>query len=254
MNASARPALPAAVYGRIVFGASAAIFGIASLLSHDSDLWQYLQAFPAPLGTVVAWCFAFAQVAGGLGMLLPRPPVRAAMLLGAVFGLFVLAQLALVAAAPAQPGQYVDLFEQLAVVCGAFAASALMQPERPPGVAVERALRVTFGVCTVSFAWAQVQYFNYTAGLVPAWIPPSQAFWTIFTTVAFVLAAVAALIDREARLALRLTALMVALFGVIVWVPRVVEQPATLSNWSEIALNFLIAASALLIGGLRSSP
>jgi len=43
--------------------------------------------------------------------------------------------------------------------------------------------------------------------------------WAILTTIAFALAAVATLINRQARLAIRLMALMLALFGVLVWIP-----------------------------------
>jgi hypothetical protein len=102
----------------------------------------------------------------------------------------------------------------------------------------------------VSFAWAQIVYLQYTASLVPAWIPPNQVFWTNFTTVAFALAALAMLINRQARLAMRLLAVMTALFGVLVWVPLIVAHPATLANWSEIGENYLIAAAAWLVADL----
>ena len=43
-------------------------------------------------------------------------------------------------------------------------------------------------------------------------------FWAILTTVAFGLAAIAILINWQARLAMRLMALTLGLFGVLVWV------------------------------------
>ena len=53
-------------------------------------------------------------------------------------------------------------------------------------------------------------YRHDTAALVPKWIPPNQMFWTILTTIAFALAAIAILINRQARLATRLMTLMLA--------------------------------------------
>ncbi len=70
-------------------------------------------------------------------------------------------------------------------------------------------------------------------------------FWTILTTVAFGLAAVAILINYRARLAMRMMALMLALFGMLVWVPRIVAHPEKLSNWTEISSNYLMTAAFL---------
>ncbi len=106
-------------------------------------------------------------------------------------------------------------------------------------------------MCAVSFAWAQVVYLQYTASLVPVWMLPNQVFWTNFTTVAFALAAAAMLINRLASLAMRLLGVMVALFGVLVWVPMIGAHPATLANWNEISENYLIAAAAFLVADIQ---
>ncbi len=53
-------------------------------------------------------------------------------------------------------------------------------------------------------------------------------------------------------LAMRLLATMTALFGLLVWVPMIAARSATLSNWSEISENYLIAAAAWLVADLQS--
>ena len=45
-------------------------------------------------------------------------------------------------------------------------------------------------------------------------------FWEMLTTIAFAIAAIAILTNRQARLAMHLMTLMLALFGVLVWVPH----------------------------------
>ena len=41
-------------YGRIVFGASAVLFGVIALMWHDSDTWQTLrQIWSLPFGTFI---------------------------------------------------------------------------------------------------------------------------------------------------------------------------------------------------------
>jgi hypothetical protein len=70
-------------------------------------------------------------------------------------------------------------------------------------------------------------------------------FWAIATTVAFALAAIAILIDRQARLAIRLMTLMVALFGVLVWIPRLYAHPEAHLSWPEFALTVLITGGCV---------
>ncbi len=75
-------------------------------------------------------------------------------------------------------------------------------------------------------------------------------FWAVLTTFAFGLAALAILINRQASLAARLTGLMVALFGVLVWIPHVVANPKAHFLWSECVLTFLVAGAVSTAGEL----
>lgn len=220
---------------RAVFGISAVLGGIIDLMWHDSHVWQLAGSAWAPLAVVVGWCFAIAQIAGGIAMFHPRSFRAAAIVLGVVYLVFTLQSAPRLIVAPLDPIPYVNMGEQFALVCGAMAIFAATPA------------RIGLGVCAVSFAWAQVVYLQYTASLVPTWIPPNQVFWTNFTTIAFALAAIAMLVNVRARLAINSMALMMALFGVLVWVPHIVARPAELSNWNEIATNYLMTGAALLV-------
>ena len=56
-------------YGRIVFGASAVLFGVIALMWYDADTWQALrQIWRLPFGTIIGGCLMTAQIAGGIGM------------------------------------------------------------------------------------------------------------------------------------------------------------------------------------------
>jgi len=126
-----------------------------------------------------------------------------------------------------------NFFEQFTLVTG---AALVWAPE-----ALRRIGRILVGVCALSFALYQAFYLQYTATLVPAWLPPSQMFWTVATTVAFALAALALLIDRLALLATRLMTAMIVGFGLLVWVPKLLADPRSHSNWNEFVENFAIA-------------
>src|SRR5947209_2936231 len=241
------------LYGRIVFGASAVLFGVIALMWHDSDTWQSLrQIWRLPFGAIIGGCLMIAQIAGGIGIQYARTVRLASVVLGVVYSLFSLACLPGIIAAPAIYAQYGSFFEQFSLLCGAIALYAATETNAARAVMFGRMARLGFGVCAISFALSQMFYLRVTADLVPKWIPPNQMFWAILTTIAFALAAIAILINHQARLAIRLMTLMLALFGVVVWIPRLIAHPEAHLNWSEFALTFLIAGAAWMLADLKS--
>src|SRR5208282_1398951 len=110
--------------------------------------------------------------------------------------------------------------------------------------------RILLGICVASFTLEQAIYLGATANLVPKWVPPSQMFWAVTTTVLFALAAVALLANRMALLATRLLTVMVVSFGLLVWVPLILSDPHNHTNWSENAETFAIAGAAWILADL----
>jgi hypothetical protein len=241
-------------YGAIVFGASALLFGVIALMWHDADTWQSMaNIWKWPFGSVIGGILMVAQIAGGIGLPFPRTARSAAILLGVVYVFFSLACIPDILAAPATYLPYGNFFYQVSLVCGALAAYAATEKDAPQAAALGRLARLGLGLCTGSFALSQIFYLQLTAGLVPKWIPPGQMFWTVLTTIAFALAAIAILINRQARLALRLMTVMLVLFGVLIWVPALIAHPEAHFNWSEFAENFLAAGAVWLVADLRST-
>jgi len=242
-----------ALYGRIVFGASAVLFGVIALMWHDSDTWQTLsQIWSMPFGTIVGGCLMIAQIACGIGMQYPRSARLASIVVGVVYLLFSLACIPGIIAAPTIYAQYGSFFEQFSLLCGAIALYAQTEANEARATAFGRVARLGLGLCAISFTVSQMVYLYVTADLVPKWIPPNQMFWAILTTIAFALAAIAILINRQARLAISPMALMLALFGVLVWIPLLIAHPEAHLNWSEFSLNFLITGAAWMVADLRS--
>src|SRR5262249_6153147 len=93
----------------------------------------------------------------------------------------------------------------------------------------------------------QALLLRETAGLVPKGIPPNQMFWAFLTTIAFALAAVAIILNRAARPAMLMMALLPGLFGVLAWVPHVVAHPQAHFHWFEYVLTFLTAGAAWMV-------
>ncbi len=237
----------------MVFGAAAVLFGVIALMWYDADTWQTLrEIWSLPFGTIVGGCLMIGQIAGGIGMQSPRTARLASIVLGIVYLLFSLACIPGIVAAPAVYVHYGSFFEQFSALCGAIALYAATEANAARAVAFGRVARLGIGLCAISFSLSQILYLPATADLVPKWIPPNQTFWAILTTIAFVLAAISILINRQARLAIRLMTLMLALFGVLVWVPRLIAHPEAHLNWSEFGLTVLITGAAWMVADLKS--
>ena len=239
-----------AIYGRILLGGSAVLFGVIMLMWRDADTWQNSPL--ANLGPIVCGILALAQIVGGIGLPIPRTARAASIVLGAVYLVFSLATISSIVRHPAVYVAWGGFFEMFAMVCGAIAVYAVVQNDSAQAAMLGRIARIGMGVCAVSFTLEQAFYLKATAGYVPAWILPNPMFWAVFTTIAFALAAIAILINVQARLALNLMTLMIALFGLLIWVPAVITHPELHGNWSEFTLNFAIAGAAWVV--VRTLP
>src|SRR5207249_5848112 len=108
-----------------------------------------------------------------------------------------------IVAAPQIYNSWGNLFEQFSLLTGAAIVYAHLSSAWSPET-LNRIGRVLLGICAASFTLEQAIYLDATVHLVPKWVPPSQMFWAVATTVSFALAAVALLTNRMALLASRL--------------------------------------------------
>jgi hypothetical protein len=170
-------------------------------------------------------------------------------LFGAVYLVFTLLCLPRIVAAPLTYDRWGNLFEQLSMLTGAIMIYARSSSAWPPA-ATGRVGRILLGLCTVSFTLEQAIYLQATTAFVPKWLPPGPMFRAIATTVLFALAAMALLMNRRALLAARLVALMILIFGLLVWVPALVSNPDSHNSWSETAETFAIVGAMWILAEL----
>jgi hypothetical protein len=178
-----------------------------------------------------------------------RTAKTGAAILAAAYLVFALLCVPGIVAAPRIYNSWGNFFEQLSLLTGAAIVYARLSSAWPPET-LNRVGRIVLGICTASFTLEQAFYLRPTATLVPNWIPPSQMFWAVATTVFFALAAVALLTNQMALLAARLLTMMLVLFGLLVWVPLVFSDPHNHTNWSENAETFAIAGAAWILADL----
>jgi hypothetical protein len=227
--------------GRHVFGVAALASGFMTLAWHDYDDWPQLR--------YIAYAAAAAQILGGAAIQFRRNAKTGAAVLVVAYLVFVLLCLPGIVAKPRIYNSWGNFFEQVSLVTGAAIVYARLSSAWSPET-LNRIGRIVLGICAASFALEQAIYLDATAHLVPKWVPPSQMFWAVATTISFALAAVALLTNRMALLAARLLTMMVVSFGILVWVPLVLADPHRHTNWSEIAETFAIAGAAWILADL----
>ena len=169
--------------------------------------------------------------------------------LGAAYLVFTLLCVPGIVTQPKIYNSWGNFFEQFSLLTGAAIVYARLSPAWSLE-GVKRIGRICFGICAASFTLEQGVYLGATASLVPKWLPPSQMFWAVATTVLFALAAVALLTDRMALLATRLLTMMLVIFGLLVWVPLVLSSLHSHTNWGENAETFAIAGVAWILADL----
>jgi uncharacterized membrane protein YphA (DoxX/SURF4 family) len=167
---------------------------------------------------------------------------------------------------PLSIGAWYGLCEALTSLAGSWILYALLRwqsqgSEMP--LASERAVRaaqILFGLACVFCGCSHFAYADYTAGTVPAWLPGQLGF-AYLTGLGHLAAGIGIVAGLLPRLAATLEAIMMSLFGLLVWVPSFFARPrpewATppQNQWSELVVNLMLAASAwIVVASLRNRP
>ena len=215
---------PGSNLGRHVFGVAALAFGLITLAWHDYNGWHQPR--------FLIYAAAGAQIFGGAAIQFRRTAKTGAVVLGAVYLAFALLCVPGIVAAPRIYNSWGNFFEQLSLVTGPAIVYARWSSAWSRET-LNRIGRILLGMCAASFTLEQAFYLGATAHLVPKWLPPNQMFWAVTTIVLFALAALALLMNRMALLAARLLTMMLVIFGLLVWVPLVLADPHSHTNWSE---------------------
>jgi hypothetical protein len=240
---------PRSKFGRHVFGAAALASGLITLAWHDYN--------DRPQLRYIVYAAAAAQILGGAAIQFRRTAKTGAAVIAAAYLFFALLCVPGIVATPRVYNSWGNFFEQFSLVTGAAIVSGRLSSgwssswSSPSSwETLSRTGRILLGICTASFTLEQAFYLDATANLVPKWLPPSQVFWALATTVLFALAAVALLTNRMALLATGLATMMLVSFGLVVWIPLLLSDPHNHTNWDETAETFAIAGALWILADL----
>jgi len=147
---------------------------------------------------------------------------------------------------PRDIGSWYGLCEALTPLLSAWLVWAIVRAQHA------RVAQALFGLTCVFYGYSHFLYADYTASMVPAWLPAHLGL-AYFTGMAHMAAGTALIVGVLPHLAAALEATMMTLFGVLVWVPSFFMHPrpswatSTPNQWSELTVNVVLAVSAWLV-------
>ena len=126
-------------------------------------------------------------------------------------------------------------------------SARLIRAEPATAARLSKIARIIFGICLIYFGLAHHFYLANTVSMVPAWLPPGQAFWAYATGAGHVAAAIAIISGVYARLGAILLTAMFILFTILVHAPRVLTDLHNHFAWGENAVNLALIGSAWVV-------
>jgi uncharacterized membrane protein len=196
----------------------------------------------------LAYPCAIVSLGAGAGLVVRRfAAIASGILLGALGVWIAVFRVSPIIRAPDTVLSWYGLAETAAIAAAATVLCArLAWPDTRRGVRAVAIGRILYGLAMIPFGLAHFAFVDFTASLVPGWIPAHVA-WVYVTGAAFLAAAVAILTGAWAPLAAELSALQIGVFTALVWVPVVVTGSADASAWSEFGISTALAAAGSVV-------
>ncbi|MGH8189120.1 MAG: DoxX family protein [Steroidobacteraceae bacterium] len=235
--------------GWISLATSALGLGVLGFITGDFAMnWQPVPA-SVPGRSMLAYLTAGLFFILGAGLLVDRYKHQFTIAIAAAFLVWaMLLHGPGVAADPLNVLPWLGLTERLQVAAGALMLAATQAPGTPFARWGLLIGRISFGACLPIFGMSHWAYPQFTADMIPAFIP-AHLFWAYFTGAGHFVAGVAILTNVLARLGAILFALMVSGFVLLLHVPRVIGEPGSRAEWTMLVIAMTITAAAWCAAG-----
>jgi uncharacterized membrane protein len=242
--------------GNLSFAATMAALGILGFVYGDfAMVWQEVPNW-VPGRELLAYVCAAIMFFCGVGLMLPRMARLASgvLLIYLVLWLLLL-RVPKVLVAPGVVVSWSSCGETAICVAAGWVLFAALFGSHDSGTARFvtgdrgiRGARLLYGLALIPCGLAHFAYAKETADFIPeAWIPWHLG-WAYLTGAAFLAAAIAILIKtRLAALAATLSAVMMGVFTLMVWIPRVWSAPHERFQWTGLLISSALAAGGWVV-------
>jgi len=218
------------------------------------------QSLPAWIPWREIWVHGSAVLvlAASAGLFFSRTALVSILTIGAYLAVWALLGIPQIISGPLSIGGWYGFCEALSSLVGAWILYTTLR--RISGERAARVARALFGLTCVFYGWSHFAYADYTATMVPSWLPGRLEI-AYFTGLGHIAAGIGLVVVILPRLAAILEAIMVSLFSLLVWVPSFFMQPrpdwATppQNQWSEFVVTLVLSAAAWIVAtSLRERP
>ncbi|HMD72779.1 MAG TPA: DoxX family membrane protein [Steroidobacteraceae bacterium] len=250
---------------RAVFVVAMGGTGVLSLIYGDFALqWQ---PFPAsvPAKHIFAYGSGVLVVVSAFGVLFNRAALPSALVLCVYQLVWAVLRAAQIPPEWFDIGRWLGFCEALALLVGtgfllrSLPAGARIQSARPTrDIAWTGIARISFGVCCIGFGLSHFAYAQFTADMIPGWLP--QRVWlAYFTGAAHIAAGLGIALAIVPRAAATLEAMMMSSFVILVHVPSLLAAPppawapTSRMQWTALCMAACLAGSAWLMAGSFSN-
>ena len=223
--------------------------GLLGFITGDFALnWQPVPAW-VPGRTALAYLTAALFWALGAGLLIDRYKHSFAIATAVAFAVWaVLLHGPGVVMNPLSILPWLGFTERLEVAAGALMLAATQVPGT---VFAQRAMlvgRIAFGACLPVFGLSHFAYAQFTADMIPAFIP-AHLFFAYLAGAGHIAAGVAILSNVLTRVAAIAFAGMVSGFVLLLHIPRVIADPGNRTEWTMLVIAITISAAAWCVAG-----
>ena len=227
------------------YALGAILLGAVGIWFHDFALqWQPVPA-GFPLRTQFAIVSGLLLILGGGETLSGKFARAGAVLLMVIYGLWVLILHGpILVTRPADIGTWNGVAEIVFMTVGAIALYAGVRGMRGR---VAAGVCLAAGLCALIFGATHVKYAQFTATMVPAWIPGGQIFWAYATGLVHIVAGLSLVSGIRSQLGATVLAAMMALFVLLVHVPRVYASPGEQLEWIMLGVALSLSGAAWLV-------
>jgi len=227
------------------YALGAILLGAVGIWFHDFAMqWQ-----PVPAGLPMRTAFAIVTglllILGGGETLSGKFARAGAILLATIYGLWVLfLHVPIILSKPTDLGAWNGVAEIVVMTAGAIALYAGARGVR--GGLTTFACLAT-GLCALVFGATHFKYAQFTATMVPPWIPGGQLFWAYATGTVHIAAGLALVSGIRSQLGATVLAAMMAAFVLLVHVPRVWVSPGEQLEWIMLGVALSLSGAAWLV-------
>ncbi len=232
--------------------------GLALFMLAYGDFAPAGQSLPAWMPWRETWVHGCAGLvlAASAGLFFSRTVLASLWTIGAYLAVWALLGIPL--SEPFNAIGWYGFCEPLSALAGAWLLYTTLQRKSQgsqipnSGERATRVARALFGLTCVFYGWSHFAYADYTATMVPSWLPARLGI-AYFTGLGHIAAGIALIVGILPRLAATLEAIMVSLFSLLVWVPSFFMQPRPAwatppqNQWSEFVVTLVLTAAAWLV-------